>query len=128
MFKYDDAGNQIYRGYEVAMKQLTEPEVSIMNVKPLVLPTDQEFWEQLQIYPVPVKNILTIVWSDKADSLINEVGIYEQNSVHWKFLHKNLPTLNKQVQVDMTKYYMGIYVLTFTLKDGRMISKNIMKL
>ena len=128
VFKYDDAGNQIFRGYEVGMKQAQEPEVSIMNAEQLMIPKDQEFWEQLQIYPVPVKDVLTIVWSDKVDGLINDVSVYEQNSVHWKFLQKNIPTLNKRVYVDMTKYYMGVYVLTFTLKDGRVISKNILKL
>ena len=127
IFKYDDAGNQIYRGYEVGMKQVQEPEVSIMKVEPVLLPKDQEFWDELQIYPVPVKDILTIAWSDEAEVLIDEVSLYEQNTVHWKFLHKNIPTLNKQIQVDMTKYYMGIYVITFKLKDGRRISKNILK-
>ena len=127
VFKYDDAGNQIYRGYAVSGKQAQEPEDPMMNIELVPIQNDQEFWDQLQIYPVPVKNILTIVWSDKVDNLINEVSIYEQNSAHWKFQQKNLPNLNKQVQIDMTLYYMGVYVLTFQLKDGRTVSKNITK-
>ena len=88
---------------------------------------DDTFWREIKIYPVPVKDILTIVWSDKVDRLIDEVSLYEQNTVHWKFQQKNIPNLNRQVQIDMTDYYMGVYILSFQLKDGKIISKNITK-
>ena len=129
VFKYDDAGNQIHRGYvcnncPVQGKQETPPEEGISSNE---VENDDEFWNEIRIYPVPVKDVLTIDWSDEADALINHVSLYEQNTIHWKFQQQNIPNLNKQIQINMTNYYMGVYVLTFTLKDGRTLSKNITK-
>ena len=129
VFKYDDAGNQIHRGYvcnncPVQGKQETPPEEGSSSNE---VENDDEFWNEIRIYPVPVKDVLTIDWSDEADALINHVSLYEQNTIHWKFQQQNIPNLNKQIQINMTNYYMGVYVLTFTLKDGRTLSKNITK-
>ena len=129
VFKYDDAGNQIHRGYvcnncPVQWKQETPPEEGISSNE---VENDDEFWNEIRIYPVPVKDVLTINWSDEANALIDHVSLYEQNTIHWKFQQQNMPNLNKQIQINMTNYYMGVYVLTFTLKDGRTLSKNITK-
>lgn len=129
VFKYDDAGNQIHRGYvcnncPVQGKQETPPEEGSSSNE---VENDDEFWNEIRIYPVPVKDVLTINWSDEANALIDHVSLYEQNTIHWKFQQQNIPNLNKQIQINMTNYYMGVYVLTFTLKDGRTLSKNITK-
>lgn len=129
VFQYDDAGNQIFRGYfcpscPIQGKKEIQEEADndIMNGK-----NSEEFWGEIRIYPVPVRNVLTIDWSDKADALIAHVSIYEQNTVHWRFQQLNIPNLNNQIKIDMTNYYMGVYILTFTLKDGRVLSKNVTK-
>ena len=129
VFKYDDAGNQIHRGYvcnncPVQGKQETPPEEGSSSNE---VENDDEFWNEIRIYPVPVKDVLTINWSDEANAPIDHVSLYEQNTIHWKFQQQNIPNLNKQIQINMTNYYMGVYVLTFTLKDGRTLSKNITK-
>ena len=129
VFKYDDAGNQIHRGYvcnncPVQGKQETPPEEGSSSNE---VENDDEFWNEIRIYPVPVKDVLTINWSDEANALIDHVSLYEQNTIHWKFQQQNIPNLNKQIQINMTNYYMGVYVLIFTLKDGRTLSKNITK-
>ena len=129
VFKYDDAGNQIHRGYvcnncPVQGKQEPPPEAGSSSNE---VENDDEFWNEIRIYPVPVKDVLTINWSDEANALIDHVSLYEQNTIHWKFQQQNIPNLNKQIQINMTNYYMGVYVLTFTLKDGRTLSKNITK-
>ena len=87
VFKYDDAGNQIHRGYvcnncPVQGKQETPPEEGSSSNE---VENDDEFWNEIRIYPVPVKDVLTIDWSDEADALINHVSLYEQNTIHWKF-------------------------------------------
>ncbi|UOE39863.1 hypothetical protein MTP09_07975 [Chryseobacterium suipulveris] len=132
VFRYDDAGNQVFRGYVCSNCPMGnkggETEPSAQPEATASSNPDEDLWSEIQVYPVPVRDILTIAWTDLADQLIDEVGMYEQNTVHWKFQQKNLPNLNRQVQVDMTHYYMGVYVLTFQLKDGRTISRNIIKL
>lgn len=126
IFSYDEAGNQIYRGKPITViGQQSEEEP-----QGIVATNDEEekFWNEVRIYPVPVKDILTIDWTDKVDGLIDNVSIYQQSSIHWKFQQQNIPDLNRKVEINMSTYYMGVYVLTFQLKDGRSISRNITKL
>ncbi len=131
VFSYDDAGNQIYRGPTIliAPRQTLEEggDQNLITESESPVITNEGFWNEVEIYPVPVKDILTIRWTDKANNMISEVSLYEQNTVHWKFQQQNLPNLNQQIRIDMTDYYMGVYILTFQLKDGSIMTKNITK-
>ena len=127
-FKYDDAGNQRYRGLDPNGRQASEPEKpKSLIATPQTTTSDEEFWNEIKIYPVPVRDILTIEWTDRVDALISHISLYEQNTVHWKFQQENFANLNKRIQINMQNYYMGVYVLSFQLNDGRVISKNITK-
>lgn len=129
-FKHDEAGNQIYRGFDInGMRQtesLVQPEVNSITTA-LIIMDENTFWEQIRLYPVPVNDILTIDWTDEANQLIENVALYQHSTVHWKFQQQNIPQLNKKLRINMTAYDWGIYVLRFTLKDGRVFSKNITK-
>jgi hypothetical protein len=85
------------------------------------------FWEQIRLYPVPVNDFLTIDWTEEVDGLIESASLYQHSTVHLKFQQQNMPSLNKKMKIDMTGYDWGVYVLRFTLKDGRTFSKNITK-
>jgi hypothetical protein len=130
-FKYDEAGNQRYRGLDAAAKQAPET-LSKTNsqttdlARPLVM-DEKSFWKQIRLYPVPVNDVLTIDWTEEVDGLIESVSLYQHSTVHWKFQQQNLPSLNKQLKINMTGYEWGVYILRFTLKDGRIFSKNITK-
>ncbi len=137
-FKYDEAGNQRYRGPNVngktAPKDLIakETKADILQVeakkeasKPAL--DDKSFWKQMRIYPVPVNDYLTIDWTDELDELIATVSIYQHSTVHWKFQQQNLPNLNRQLKINMTGYQWGVYILHVQLKDGRVFSRNITK-
>jgi hypothetical protein len=130
-FKYDEAGNQRYRGPDVNAKQApeamskTEAKIAAAPTSPLM--DEKAFWKQVRLYPVPVNDYLTIDWTDQVDGLIESVSLYQHSTVHWKFQQQNLPSLNKQLKINMTGYDWGVYVLRFTLKDGRIFSKNITK-
>lgn len=133
-FKYDDAGNQRYRGTNATGKQAEEAKqteaktVSITQFQPESQIIDEAtFWKQIRLYPVPVNDVLTIDWTDEVDDLIESVSLYQHSTVHWKFQQQNLPDLNKQIKINMTGYDWGVYVLRFTLKDGRIFSRNITK-
>jgi hypothetical protein len=137
-FKYDEAGNQRYRGPNVngktAPKDLlaTETKADTLKVEEktvaAALTLDaKSFWKQMRIYPVPVNDYLTIDWTDELDELIATVSIYQHSTVHWKFQQQNLPNLNKQLKINMTGYEWGVYVLHVQLKDGRVFSRNITK-
>ncbi|ROI03280.1 MULTISPECIES: hypothetical protein [unclassified Chryseobacterium] len=137
-FSHDEAGNQIYRGdlplmfSRVAPKDDDTPEI---RPKPASLQESQnntisesQFWSNVNVYPVPVKDVLTITWNEKVDNLIADIGLYEQSTIHWVFQNAKISSLDRKVQIDMSKQYMGVYILTFTLKDGRRLSKNITKI
>lgn len=130
-FKYDEAGNQRYRGTNSAAK--TAPEQKVEEVKntaaanPEPVIDEKSFWKQVRLYPVPVNDILTIDWTEELDGFIASVSLYQHSTVHWKFQQQNLPNLNRKLKINMTGYDWGVYVIRFTLKDGRAFSKNITK-
>ena len=129
-FKYDEAGNQRYRGPDANARQAqeeTKTENRTTVVSSPVKMDEKSFWKQVRLYPVPVNTVLTIDWNDEVDELIESVSLYQHNTLNWKFQQKNLPNLNKQVKINMTGYDWGVYVVRFILKDGRIFSKNITK-
>ena len=125
-FKYDEAGNQRYRGPDSAAKQAPAQSKTALLTTSQVL-DEKAFWKQIRLYPVPVNDFLTIDWTEDVDGLIQSVSLYQHSTVHWKFQQQNLPDLNRQLKINMTGYDWGVYVLRFTLKDGRVFSKNITK-
>lgn len=134
-FKYDEAGNQRYRGTNSAGK--TAPEAikteaktaSVVQSEPpqSLIMDEASFWKKIRLYPVPVNDVLTIDWTEEVDGLIESVSLYQHSTIHWKFQQQNIPSLNKQLKINMTGYDWGVYVLHFTLKDGRIFSRNITK-
>ncbi|WP_294275708.1 hypothetical protein [uncultured Chryseobacterium sp.] len=135
-FKYDEAGNQRYRGTNATAKkardvqpadQSKKQETTIAAVKQDPVIDEKAFWKQIRLYPVPVNDVLTIDWTEEVDGLIESVSLYQHSTVHWKFQQQNLPDLNRKLKINMTGYDWGIYVLHFTLKDGRVFSRNITK-
>lgn len=132
-FKYDEAGNQRYRGTNSAGKTAPEEIKKVEEIKTVTalkqdpVMDEKAFWKQIRLYPVPVNDYLTIDWTEEVDGLIESVSLYQHSTVHWKFQQQNIPSLNKQLKINMTGYDWGVYVLNFTLKDGRVFSRNITK-
>ncbi|ASE60119.1 hypothetical protein CEQ15_00585 [Chryseobacterium indologenes] len=136
-FKYDEAGNQRYRGTNSTGKKSEETVPREIKLQELLKPQtvtqqsstidEKAFWKQIRLYPVPVNDYLTIDWTEEVDNLIESVSLYQHSTVHWKFQQQNTPGLNRQVKINMTGYDWGVYILRFTLKDGRVFSRNITK-
>jgi hypothetical protein len=133
-FKYDEAGNQRYRGTNAAAKN-APTETAKQETKTVVALQQQEapamdektFLKQIRLYPVPVNDVLTIDWTEEADDLIESVSLYQHSKIHWKFQQQNIPALNRQLKINMAGYDWGVYILRFTLKDGRVFSRNVTK-
>lgn len=134
-FKYDEAGNQRYRGTNINGKKAQEevqetakteiPEKQIAQQSKVI--SEKEFWKQVRLYPIPVDDFLTIDWKEEVDDLIESVSLFQHSTVHWKFQQQNISGGNHQVKIDMSKYEWGVYILRFTLKDGRVFNRNITK-
>ncbi len=125
-FKYDEAGNQRYRGTNINARQVQDKQQEQVVVT-TAKSEEEKFWAELNLYPVPVKDMLTIQWTESVNDLIDSVSLYQYSVSNWNFQQKNTIKLNRQVQINMTGYYLGVYVLSFTLKDGRVYTKNIIK-
>ncbi|AKK72866.1 hypothetical protein HX13_07740 [Chryseobacterium sp. P1-3] len=136
-FKYDEAGNQRYRGTNVSAKKADEiitKEVKVQEEAKVAAVTQQTpaidektFWKQIRLYPVPVNDYLTIDWTEEVDGLIESVSLYQHSTVHWKFQQQNSPDLGRKIKINMTGYDWGVYILRFTLKDGRVFGRNVTK-
>ncbi|HAO29678.1 MAG TPA: hypothetical protein DCQ68_22765 [Chryseobacterium indologenes] len=136
-FKYDEAGNQRYRGTNPSGKK--EPAIIPKEIKleeqvkktvasqqaPVM--DEKTFMKNIRLYPVPVNDYLTIDWTEEVDSLIESVSLYQHSTVHWKFQQQNSPDLGRKIKINMTGYDWGVYILRFTLKDGRVFGKNVTK-
>ncbi|RNA61789.1 hypothetical protein D1631_07510 [Chryseobacterium nematophagum] len=129
LFKYDEGGNQRYRGPNTEAKEtkVASESRSLTPLESQITVDEKAFWKQIRLYPVPVNNILTIDWTEEVNGHIESVSLFEHNAVHWKFQQQNLLDLNRQLKINMTGYAWGVYVLHFTLKDGRAFSRNITK-
>ena len=126
-FKYDVAGNQVFRGESIIGKQ-DENTSQLINSNLYIDQTvEEKFWAEISIYPVPVKDILTVKWTNEINDLINTVSMYQYGIVNWSFQQKNISNLNRQIQINMSNYYMGVYVLSINLKDGRVYTRKILK-
>lgn len=129
-FKYDEAGNQRYRGPDndpkLKTSSLAKAALADSSLQSLTM-DEKTFWKQIRMYPVPVNDLLTIDWTEETDTLIESISLYQHSTVHWKFQQQNLPELNRQLKINMIGYDWGVYILRFTLKDGRVFSKNITK-
>ena len=133
-FKYDEAGNQRYRGTNAipkkAQEEIVKQEAEIAKTviaKQEPQMDEKTFMKNIRLYPVPVNDYLTIDWTEDVDGLIESVSLYQHNTTHWKFQQHNTQELKRQVKINMTGYDWGIYILRFTLKDGRIFSRNISK-
>lgn len=128
-FKYDEAGNQRYRGPDINGKQAQTqdlPMEAAMAVPQTTL-SEEQFFSQIRLYPVPVERLLTIEWSELTNELITSVSLYQHSTIKWKFKEVNIPDLGRQLKIDMSGYYPGVYILHFDLIDGRTMSKSIIK-
>ncbi|MFZ4930735.1 hypothetical protein [Chryseobacterium sp. Mn2064] len=125
-FKYDEAGNQRYRGPESLARKASQ-QLKTIPLKISQGIDEKSFWKQIRLYPVPVNDALTIDWTEETDKLIESVSLYQHSTVHWKFQQQNIPELNRQLKINMIGYDWGVYIIRFTLKDGRIFSKNITK-
>lgn len=126
VFNYDNAGNQISRLLsDNHYNQSSLPVISTLS-KQNNKTEEELFWEKVQIYPVPVKNTLTITWNTDISDLVSNINLYEHNTLSNLF-SLNTNHLNNRIEINMTGYNIGVYIISFTLKNGKIYTHNIIK-
>ncbi|AZZ59061.1 T9SS type A sorting domain-containing protein [Riemerella anatipestifer] len=130
VIQYDEAGNQIYRGPDNNIQSLSKTNTEkekLVIIEHQNTKEEDIFLTNIELYPIPVKDILTIRWSSEVDDLIDHVSLYEHNLLTNLFTQKNISHLNREIKIDLTPNRTGVYILSFQLKNGKTISKNIIK-
>lgn len=127
VFSYDESGNQISRllllNTVKPISNIPVPHISSVEKEK----TEEElFWENIQIYPIPIKSTLTLSWNTEMRDLISNINIYEHSTFSNLFAIKT-NNFNNKIDINMTGYRMGVYILSFTLKNGKTYTKNIIK-
>lgn len=130
---YDNAGNQTQRFYcsdpdycvplaskNEQIKEFTSKD--LIDEEPDIAETD--YINQLQIFPNPTKDTVTVQLDSELLSNIEYVRLYNTNSSLLQEL--SFEGTNK-VRVDLTEKPMGVYFIHIHLNDGKSITKKIIK-
>lgn len=80
--------------------------------------TDNEIF----IYPNPTSNSITLSVNDFLFENIHSIKLYNTNAV----VIKNI-TPKKKIQLDLSSYASGVYLLHIQTKEGKSITKKIIK-
>jgi Secretion system C-terminal sorting domain len=124
-FKYDAAGNQAYRGTDInfVVKKKAQ-ETPSAKAEPEQEATKTE--AKLQIYPVPVTDILFVDWGDK---LLLEVAAVQIFDLKGQLLYHNtqLPANGQKLEINVESYPTGTYLINLLLKNGKNMGQKIIK-
>ncbi|WP_312311152.1 T9SS type A sorting domain-containing protein [Empedobacter brevis] len=125
VFSYDEAGNQISRiAHSLEISSNSSGNKTTMYVSDST--SEDLFFEYIQLFPVPVQNDLTIKWDNNVDGEIFSIGIYNHSQLNF-FYKENVQSLSGHLEINMSTYNPGIYIIQFTLNDGRVYAKSIIK-
>lgn len=124
IFKYDEAGNQIFRGLCDGCKETSEKSSVAEETKAQTIA--QQVANNIKVAPVPVKTNLTILWDVKVKDYIKRIELVPYNDVRILsfFDMKNTST---SCVFNMESYHYGVYYLKFYLSDGSIYTKTITK-
>ena len=121
LFRYDDSGNQIFRGPErivcISCRPGEEPTSTLAN----------QIANKIQAAPVPVKTDLNVLWDLSIKDFIVSIDLLPYNafniteSVSIKLLNTNSYIFR------MSHLPYGVYYLKFNLSDGSVYTRTVTK-
>lgn len=129
VFTYDAAGNQTERKFETtrASKQLStnveEEAVAITEFQ------EDDILEQIAnaitIYPNPTKGNLRLEWEDTYSDSIKAITVTDSGAQNT--FQVPLQKEQNYVDVNLTNYALGMYIIHFILDDTQIVVKKIIK-
>ncbi|APZ47807.1 hypothetical protein BW723_16550 [Polaribacter reichenbachii] len=126
---YDMAGNQSQNFYcydpnfcvaPAAKKEGKEVISEELLEEPII---DKELIENISVYPNPTTGFINIKLSTTLLSNIHSIKLYNVNSS----LVKEIKTKKEIIDLDISRMANGVYFLHIHLKEGRSITKKIVK-
>ncbi len=131
VFIYDSAGNQKIRrapnnssGTPSLRAELPDQIVTNTTDDEEIVDEINLFEETIVIFPNPTSGDLNMQWNSDYNFLIQEIIVSDMSGRRVPINHSNG---SQEVQVDLTRYPTGVYLVNFLLKDGRSVQKKIIK-
>lgn len=130
IFRYDPAGNQIYRGVKTAQEKKTNTqsdtqERPTFDFEKIISEQEAAFWKGVKMAPVPVRDFLSIEVTPEIQQKVEEISVFNMLG-SLLYLKKN-PFSSPSIEVNMSSYLEGAYVVKFHLRDGNVYSQTILK-
>lgn len=127
VFTYDAAGNQIERKFETTsakqIKEIVEEEVIAEELQ------EEDIIEQIAnaitIYPNPTKGNLRLEWEANYSDSIKEITVTDSGAL--QTFQVPLEKGQNYVDVNLTNYASGMYIIHFVLDDTQIVVKKIIK-
>lgn len=133
-FSYDAAGNQILRDRVCINCNSTSKAPVKTDSLDVDIPTDAvtELEEELGqkkdyeiiAYPNPVTDILKVEW-DLSKNAVNQLVIFAPNGRQLKT--RNVSNRNQSIDLDFSKYPLGMYIVVAIYTDGSRQSFQVLK-
>ena len=124
-FTYDVAGNQNHVLY-CSDQSCTASSKLIGKQKEVLKETPLEMIGNVEIYPNPTQGAFVLRWENEAEDFVSKVTlthIANGNQINLPF-QANL----KSIEVDMTSFTEGMYIVELQLKNGKRLAKKILKI
>lgn len=124
IFRYDESGNQIYRGIGDANKN--SAVIKKDDIKPTFSLADS-ISNKIQVAPVPVKTDLNVFWDKEIENYIIKIDLLPYNAfkiietINISRLHSNTYTFK------MSHLPYGVYYLKFYLSDNSIYTVTVTK-
>lgn len=122
LFRYDNAGNQIYRGPDGIVCVNCRPGEEI--IPPSLA---DQIANKIQAAPVPVKTNLTVIWDLSITDFIVSIDLLPYNASNITET-VNITSLNTNSYLfRMSHLPYGVYYLKFNLTDGSVYTRTVTK-
>ncbi len=121
VFNYDESGNQIQRKKTAVSSRIVSNELTASTK---AIKEDDATSNDFIIYPNPTQGPITLRWTEEYKGKIAYITLSDMAG-HKEEIEFKPNTI--QVEIDLTTYPQGVYIINFHLKKGKRIDKKIIK-
>lgn len=111
-FSYDDAGNQTKRYYKTNMNQKKSATPKLLA-------------DQFTTYPNPTDGITNLKWEKEVSGLVQKIELVGYTTPYYREIP--FTDTDLAVEINLSNQIRGVYFVQFSLKDGTVVTKKLIK-